>query len=87
MRVVHGVDELDQAFARCQSESQAAFGNGEVYVEQLLPRARHIEIQVLGVTTGSVSHLGERDCSIQRRHQKLWRSRPRPVGRMPCVSV
>lgn len=78
MRVVQRLGELEDAYARCQSEAQAAFSNGDVYVEQLLPRARHIEVQVVGDGSGAVSHLGERDCSIQRRHQKLVEIAPAP---------
>jgi pyruvate carboxylase len=78
MRVVRRREELEDAYARCQSEAQAAFGNGDVYVEQLLPRARHVEVQIVGDGSGAVSHLGERDCSIQRRHQKLVEIAPAP---------
>ena len=78
MRVVRRREELEDAYARCQSEARAAFGNGDVYVEQLLPRARHIEVQIVGDGSGAVSHLGERDCSIQRRHQKLVEIAPAP---------
>ena len=78
MRVVRRRAELADAYARCQSEARAAFGNGDVYVEQLLPRARHVEVQVVGDGSGAVSHLGERDCSIQRRHQKLVEIAPAP---------
>lgn len=78
MRVVQRREELEDAYARCQSEARAAFGTGDVYVEQLLPRARHIEVQIVGDGSGAVSHLGERDCSIQRRHQKLVEMAPAP---------
>ena len=78
MRVVQRREELEDAYARCQSEARAAFGNGDVYVEQLLPRARHVEVQIVGDGSGAVSHLGERDCSIQRRHQKLVEIAPAP---------
>ncbi|MDX1589010.1 MAG: carboxyl transferase domain-containing protein [Oleiphilaceae bacterium] len=71
MRIVHEPGALAEAFERCRSEAQAAFGQGDVYVEQLLEKARHIEVQVLGDGQGQVSHLWERDCSLQRRHQKL----------------
>jgi len=80
MRVVRHVEEVEEAYARCQSEARQAFGNREVYVEQLMPRARHIEVQVVGDGSGAVSHLGERECSIQRRHQKL-------VEIAPCPSL
>ena len=78
MRVVRRREELKDAYARCQSEARTAFGNGDVYVEQLLPRARHVEVQIVGDGSGAVSHLGERDCSIQRRHQKLVEIAPAP---------
>ncbi|MES2817923.1 MAG: carboxyl transferase domain-containing protein [Pseudomonadota bacterium] len=78
MRAVVQAGELAEAFARCQSEALAAFGRGEVYVEHLVRSARHIEIQVLGDGTGAVSHLWERDCSLQRRHQKLVEIAPSP---------
>ena len=78
MRMVRRRDELEEAYTRCQSEARAAFGSGDVYVEQFLPRARHVEVQVVGDGTGAVSHLGERDCSIQRRHQKLVEIAPAP---------
>ncbi|MDX5440786.1 MAG: carbamoyl-phosphate synthase large subunit [Alteromonadaceae bacterium] len=78
IRAVTSKGELEQAFSRCRSEAQAAFGNGDLYVEQLIARARHIEIQILGDGTGAVSHLWERDCSIQRRNQKLIELAPSP---------
>ena len=71
MRPVHHPDELAQAWARCGSEAQQAFGNGALYVEQLLPHVRHIEVQVAGDGTGAVIHLWDRDCSLQRQRQKL----------------
>lgn len=84
MRAVHDADGLAWAWERCRSEAERAFGNGAVYAEQLLPRARHIEIQVLGDGTGAVSHLGERECTIQRRHQKLIEFAPSPA--LPAVT-
>ncbi len=78
MRAVHRAAELEEAYARCQSEARAAFGNGDVYVERLLPHARHIEVQVVGDGSGAVSHVWERECSIQRRHQKLVEVAPSP---------
>ena len=82
MRAVQAVDDIEAAYARCQSEATAAFGNGDVYVEQLIPRARHIEVQVVGDGSGAVSQLGERECSIQRRNQKLVEIAPSP-GLLP----
>ena len=70
-RIVRSPDDLDEAFERCRSEALAAFGNGDVYIEQLIERARHIEVQVVGDEHGAISHVGERECSVQRRHQKI----------------
>ncbi|MBU0808600.1 MAG: carbamoyl-phosphate synthase large subunit [Gammaproteobacteria bacterium] len=78
MRPVFAASELDEAFARCQSEARAAFGNDALYIEQLVSQARHIEIQVLGDASGAVSHVWERDCSLQRRQQKLVEIAPSP---------
>ncbi|MBI5949923.1 MAG: biotin/lipoyl-binding protein [Chloroflexi bacterium] len=78
MRPVHRPGDLDDAYRRCQSEARSAFGNGDVYVEQLIPHARHIEVQVVGDGSGRVSHLWERECSIQRRNQKLIEVAPSP---------
>lgn len=78
MRVVRSVQEVQPAYARCQSEAVQAFGNGALFVEQLMTSARHIEVQVLGDAAGQVSCLGERECSIQRRHQKLIEIAPCP---------
>ena len=78
MRAVRDPAALDEAFARCRSEARAAFGLEDVYVEELWPRARHVEVQVLGDGSGAVSHLGERECSLQRRHQKLVEIAPAP---------
>ncbi|MGH7864990.1 MAG: biotin carboxylase N-terminal domain-containing protein, partial [Candidatus Binataceae bacterium] len=78
MRVVNRFDEIGDAYKRCQSEARAAFGNAGVYVEQLMPRARHVEVQIIGDGSGAVSHLWERECSIQRRHQKLVEIAPSP---------
>ena len=78
MRAVFEPAALAEAYARCQSEAQAAFGNGALYIEQLVSDARHIEVQVLGDGSGAVSHLWERDCSLQRRNQKLVEIAPSP---------
>lgn len=77
MRVVRDAAELDEAWERCASEAQQAFGRRELYVERLWEGARHIEVQVVG-DGGMVSHLWERDCSAQRRHQKLVEIAPAP---------
>ncbi len=78
MRSVFCPEELKDAYTRCQSEALQAFGNGDVYVEQLMTRARHIEVQVIGDGSGAVSQIGERECSIQRQHQKLVEIAPCP---------
>jgi len=78
MRQVFSIDELEEAYTRCQSEASQAFGNGELYVEELMRRARHIEVQIIGDEFGGVSHLGERECSIQRQHQKVIEIAPSP---------
>lgn len=78
MRAVHHPDELAEAWDRCRSEALQGFGRAELYVEELLTGARHIEVQILGDTTGEVTHLWERDCSAQRRHQKLVEIAPAP---------
>ncbi|WP_369240618.1 carboxyl transferase domain-containing protein [Streptomyces sp. R21] len=78
MRVVRTPDELAAAWERCRAEAQQGFGRGELYVERLLEGSRHIEAQILGDATGAVTHLWERDCSAQRRHQKLIEIAPAP---------
>ncbi len=79
MRTVAGADEMAAAFARCQSEAQAAFGDGSVFVEKLIERPRHIEVQILADTRGNAVHLYERDCSIQLRNQKVVEIAPAPA--------
>jgi len=76
MRVIRGEGELEQFFNAAQSEAAAAFGNGNLYMEKFIERPRHIEFQVLGDSHGRVISLGERECSIQRRHQKLLEESP-----------
>ena len=71
MRPVTSLEELEEAFNRATSEAQQAFGSGALYIEELLPRARHIEIQIIGDGSGAVSHLWDRECSLQRQRQKL----------------
>ncbi len=79
MRVVHNEDELENAFQLARAEAEAAFNDPRVYIEKYIPRPRHIEIQVLADEHGNAIHLGERECSIQRRHQKLIEEAPSPV--------
>jgi acetyl-CoA carboxylase biotin carboxylase subunit len=78
MRIVRERAGAAQAFAACQSEAGAAFGSSEVYCERFIERARHVEVQVIGDEHGMRVHLGERDCSVQRRHQKLVEESPAP---------
>ena len=78
MARVHAASELAAGFAAATRRAQAAFGDGEVYVERFLDRPRHVEVQVFGDTSGNVVHLHERDCSVQRRHQKLVEESPAP---------
>jgi acetyl-CoA carboxylase biotin carboxylase subunit len=79
MKVARSEDELEVAFQTARSEAKAAFGNDEVYLEKYLTTPRHIEIQVFGDGKGNAVHLGERDCSLQRRHQKVLEEAPGPV--------
>jgi acetyl-CoA carboxylase, biotin carboxylase subunit len=79
MRVARDADDFARSFQLARSEALSAFGNGDVYVEKFLERPRHVEFQVLGDSKGKVIHLGERDCSVQRRHQKLIEEAPCPV--------
>jgi len=78
MRIVRERSAVAPAFAACQSEAGAAFGNSEIYGEKFVEGARHVEVQVLGDRGGMRVHLGERDCSVQRRHQKLIEESPAP---------
>ncbi len=79
MRIVRDLDEVEKAFNTARTEAEAAFGNGGVYIEKYLEEPRHIEIQLIGDKFGNVVHLGERDCSVQRRHQKLIEESPSPA--------
>ncbi|KAJ2002045.1 pyruvate carboxylase [Coemansia thaxteri] len=79
MRVVRKADELESAFERARSEALSAFGDGTVFIERFLDRPKHIEVQLLGDGKGSVVHLFERDCSVQRRHQKVVEIAPAPT--------
>jgi len=78
MRIVKTVDDLEKNFIMATTEADSAFGNGAVYMEKYIEEPRHIEIQVLGDKYGNVIHLGERDCTIQRRNQKLIEETPSP---------
>lgn len=79
MRIARDRDELTSGFATAQAEAKSAFGDGSVYLEKFIGRARHVEIQVLADAHGNAIHLGERDCSMQRRHQKLIEESPSPA--------
>lgn len=79
MRIVTDEKDIEQAFFMAQREALAAFGNGEIYIEKYFPKVRHIEVQILADKHGNIVHLGERDCTIQRRHQKLLEEAPSPV--------
>jgi acetyl-CoA carboxylase biotin carboxylase subunit len=79
MKLARSEKELENAFRTARSEAKAAFGNDEVYIEKYLGNPRHIEIQVFGDGKGNAVHLGERDCSLQRRHQKVFEEAPGPV--------
>ncbi|XP_054151115.1 pyruvate carboxylase, mitochondrial [Melozone crissalis] len=81
MRVVRAPQELEENFSRATSEALAAFGNGDLFVEKFIERPRHIEVQILGDSHGNVVHLYERDCSVQRRHQKVVEIAP--AARLP----
>jgi acetyl-CoA carboxylase, biotin carboxylase subunit len=79
LRVVHSPEDLARVYPTAQAEAESAFGNGELYLERYLEKARHIEIQILVDQQGNAYHMGERDCSIQRRHQKLVEESPSPA--------
>lgn len=79
MQIAHSEDDLTNAIQMAQSEAEAAFGSREIYIERYLSKPRHIEIQIIGDKYGNVIHLGERDCSLQRRHQKILEETPSPI--------
>ena len=79
MRAINDAAEIEEAFERCAREAEAAFGNGALFVERFVPRARHIEVQIVGDQHRSVTHVGERECTIQRRYQKLIEIAPSPT--------
>ena len=79
MRIVHEESELENAYNMAHNEALSAFGNGDIYIEKFIEKPRHIEIQVLSDSSGHAIYLGERECSIQRRHQKLIEEAPSPV--------
>src|SRR5215813_522007 len=79
MKVARSADDLAEAFGTARAEAKAAFGNDEVYMEKYLTHPRHIEIQIVADSHGNVIHLGERDCSLQRRHQKVLEEAPSPA--------
>ena len=80
LKVAHTLDEVESAFANAQREAQAYFGNPAIYAERYLENPKHIELQVLADKHGHVLHVGERDCSLQRRHQKLWEEAPAAIS-------
>ncbi len=79
MRIVREPDQLQDAFSTAREEARIAFGNPALYMERLIEQARHIEVQIIGDNYGNIAYLGERECSIQRRHQKLIEESPSPV--------
>jgi acetyl-CoA carboxylase biotin carboxylase subunit len=96
MKHANSAEDLREAFRLARSEAKAAFGNAEVYMEKYLQKPRHIEIQILADSHGAVVHLGERDCSLQRKHQKVLEEAPSPalnadarerIGSIACEAI
>ncbi|SEH26241.1 acetyl-CoA carboxylase biotin carboxylase subunit [Magnetospirillum fulvum] len=96
MKVARNAEEMVESWKMARNEAKAAFGNGDVYMEKYLGRPRHIEIQILADNYGSVVHLGERDCSLQRKHQKVLEEAPSPalnadqrerIGSIACTAI
>ena len=79
IRIAHNEEEFTKQFAAARAEAEVSFGNPDVYLEKMIVNPRHIEVQVLGDKHGNYIHLGERDCTIQRRRQKLIEEAPSPV--------
>jgi acetyl-CoA carboxylase biotin carboxylase subunit len=79
MKIARSAGELAEALSTARAEAKAAFGDDTIYIEKYLDKPRHIEIQVIADSYGKVLHLGERDCSLQRRHQKVWEEAPSPA--------
>ena len=80
LKVAHTLDEIESAFANAQREAAAYFGNPAIYAERYLENPKHVELQILADKHGGVLHVGERDCSLQRRHQKLWEEAPAAIS-------
>ena len=85
MKMVERPDEAQRAFETAQRKGESYFANSDVYVEKLIADPRHVEVQVLADAHGNVIHLGERDCTIQRRHQKLVEETPSPAVTRRCA--
>jgi acetyl-CoA carboxylase biotin carboxylase subunit len=80
MKIVREEKDIEQAFYMAQREALTAFGNSEIYIEEYIPELRHVEVQIMADNKGNTIHLGERDCTIQRRHQKLMEESPSPIS-------
>jgi pyruvate carboxylase len=85
MRPINGPEELEEKVREGRREAEAAFGNGEGYLEKMILRARHVEVQILGDQHGNIYHLYERDCSVQRRNQKVVERAPPPISARPSA--